>query len=94
MATGATTPQIAQLLFVSAETVRTHTKRIFAKLGVTDRTAAVKVALLRGIVHVPLIVWRVCDVLLLLPVAEGVWRFLRVVRPQCYGSFRHARKLL
>jgi len=31
--------------------VQTHIKRLFVKLGVNDRTAAVTVALTRGIVH-------------------------------------------
>lgn len=35
-------PEIAQLLVVSLNTVRTHTKSIYAKLGVTSRRAAVR----------------------------------------------------
>ena len=35
-------PQIARQLFVSDNTLRTHTKHIFAKLGVTSRRAAVR----------------------------------------------------
>jgi LuxR family maltose regulon positive regulatory protein len=34
-------PEIAQQLFVSHNTVRTHTKHIFSKLAVTNRRAAV-----------------------------------------------------
>ena len=34
-------PQIARELFVSHNTVRTHTKHIFTKLDVTSRRAAV-----------------------------------------------------
>ena len=34
-------PQIARELFVSRNTLRTHTKHIFTKLGVTSRRAAV-----------------------------------------------------
>ena len=35
-------PQIARQLFVSHNTVRTHTKHIFHKLDVTNRRAAVR----------------------------------------------------
>jgi len=39
-----TGPEIARQLFVSLNTVRTHTKSIFAKLGVNNRRAAVRIA--------------------------------------------------
>ena len=42
-------PQIARELFVSHNTVRTHTKHIFTKLDVTDRRAAVRRARERGL---------------------------------------------
>jgi two-component system NarL family response regulator len=44
--------QIAGLLGMSEETVPVHLKNIFAKLKVNERTAAVNVALKRGIVHI------------------------------------------
>ncbi|HEV7194624.1 MAG TPA: LuxR C-terminal-related transcriptional regulator [Pedococcus sp.] len=42
-------PQIAKELFVSHNTVRTHTKHIFTKLDVTNRRAAVRRARERGL---------------------------------------------
>ena len=47
---GRSTKEIAQELVVSDETVKTHLTRIYQKLGVGDRTAAVAVALRRGLV--------------------------------------------
>ena len=44
--------EIAASLDLSEETVRGHLKSIFTKLAVNDRTAAVNVALRRGILHV------------------------------------------
>ena len=35
-------PQIAQELFISLNTMRTHTKSIFAKLDATNRRTAVR----------------------------------------------------
>jgi LuxR family maltose regulon positive regulatory protein len=37
-----TGPEIARRLYVSVNTLRTHTKRIFTKLDVTTRAAAVR----------------------------------------------------
>jgi two-component system NarL family response regulator len=51
IAKGKRNKEIADALGVSQETVQTHLKRLFVKLGVKDRTAAVTVALGRGIVH-------------------------------------------
>jgi len=42
LATELSGPEIAQGLFVSVNTLRTHTKHIFAKLGVNTRRAAVR----------------------------------------------------
>jgi LuxR family maltose regulon positive regulatory protein len=44
-----TGPEIARELYVSLNTLRTHTKRIFTKLGVTTRAAAVRRAHERGL---------------------------------------------
>jgi DNA-binding NarL/FixJ family response regulator len=44
--------EIADAMSISQLTVRVHLRTIFAKLDVHDRTAAVKVALRRGIVHI------------------------------------------
>ncbi len=42
-------PEIARALFISNNTLRTHTKHIFTKLGVTSRRAAVRRARDRGL---------------------------------------------
>jgi two-component system NarL family response regulator len=49
--TGLRNRVIAASLAVSEETVQTHVKSILAKLDVPDRTAAIDVALRRGIIH-------------------------------------------
>jgi two-component system NarL family response regulator len=51
IAQGRRNRDIALVLGVSEETVDVHVKNIRAKLQVTDRTAAVNVALNRGIIH-------------------------------------------
>jgi DNA-binding NarL/FixJ family response regulator len=43
--------EIAAELHISEETVQVHVKSILAKLSVNDRTAAVNVAMRRGIIH-------------------------------------------
>jgi DNA-binding NarL/FixJ family response regulator len=43
--------EIAAALGISKETADAHLKHILAKLGVNDRTAAVNIALRRGIIH-------------------------------------------
>jgi LuxR family maltose regulon positive regulatory protein len=45
-----TGPEIARRLFVSHNTVRTHTKHIFTKLDVTNRRAAVLRARAHGLI--------------------------------------------
>jgi ATP/maltotriose-dependent transcriptional regulator MalT len=49
LATELSGPQIAQELFVSVNTLRTHTKHIFSKLGVNTRRAAVRRAVDLGL---------------------------------------------
>jgi LuxR family maltose regulon positive regulatory protein len=50
LATGLTGPEIARELFISLNTMRTHTKHIFSKLGVTNRSEAVRRAEALGLV--------------------------------------------
>ncbi|RCG30884.1 DNA-binding response regulator [Sphaerisporangium album] len=49
VARGLTNAEIGRELFISEATVKTHLLRIFGKLGVSDRTAAVTTALSRGL---------------------------------------------
>jgi DNA-binding NarL/FixJ family response regulator len=49
IAKGATNREVASRLHVSEATVKTHLVHAFGKLGVSDRTAAVAVALERGL---------------------------------------------
>jgi DNA-binding NarL/FixJ family response regulator len=51
IAAGKSNKEIAGLLFVSEGTVKTHVLNIHQKLGVTDRTEAVVVAIRRGILR-------------------------------------------
>ena len=44
LATGATNKQLAQSLFISEATVKTHLVHIYQKLNVTNRTAAIDTA--------------------------------------------------
>lgn len=50
LARGATNREVAEALFVSEATVKTHVGSIFAKLGVRDRAAAIVFAFDRGLV--------------------------------------------
>ncbi len=52
VADGRRNKEVAAALNISEETVQVHLKNIFAKLSVNERTAAVNVALRRGIVHI------------------------------------------
>ena len=51
IAYGATNREVASSLRISPQTVKTYLERIFTKLGVSDRTRAVAVALKHGIVE-------------------------------------------
>jgi DNA-binding CsgD family transcriptional regulator len=50
-AEGNTGPEIAERLFVSPLTVKTHFQNIYEKLGVSDRAAAVALALRTGLIR-------------------------------------------
>jgi DNA-binding NarL/FixJ family response regulator len=51
VAGGATNREAARRLFISEATVKTHLLHLYAKLGVSDRAAAVAVAYQRGLLH-------------------------------------------
>ena len=51
IANGMRNKEIAADLRISEDTVEAHIRNIFAKLNVKDRTAAVTIALRRGIIH-------------------------------------------
>lgn len=53
VARGLSNGEIGRELFISEATVKTHLLRVFGKLGVTDRTRAVTVALERGLLPRP-----------------------------------------
>jgi DNA-binding NarL/FixJ family response regulator len=53
VARGRTNAEIGRELLISEATVKTHLLRTFGKLEVSDRTAAVTVALERGILPAP-----------------------------------------
>ncbi|MHB1711347.1 MAG: response regulator transcription factor [Acidimicrobiales bacterium] len=53
LATGARNDQIAEDLFVSIKTVKSHLSSVFRKLGVTNRTEAVAQAMARGLLPLP-----------------------------------------
>jgi DNA-binding NarL/FixJ family response regulator len=49
VSSGATNREVAERLFISEATVKTHLLHIYAKLGVNDRAAAVGAAFERGL---------------------------------------------
>jgi DNA-binding NarL/FixJ family response regulator len=51
LADGIQTDAVASRLGLSTETVRTHTKRILAKLGASTRTQAVAIAIRHGLIE-------------------------------------------
>src|SRR5262249_12947495 len=53
IAEGMSNPDIGRALFIGETTVKSHVTRIFEKLGVSDRTAAVTAAIARGILPPP-----------------------------------------
>ena len=53
VATGLSNADIGRELFIGEATVKTHLIRAFAKLGVTDRTAAVTAAYGLGLIDLP-----------------------------------------
>jgi DNA-binding NarL/FixJ family response regulator len=52
LANGASTGQVAQMLFISNKTVKNHLAHIYAKLGASSRTQAVAAAVRLGIVRI------------------------------------------
>jgi DNA-binding CsgD family transcriptional regulator len=50
IASGKSTKEIAEALFVSENTVKTHTSRVFDKLAVTRRTQAVQAGRANGLI--------------------------------------------
>jgi two-component system, NarL family, nitrate/nitrite response regulator NarL len=48
---GRSNADVGARLFVSSETVKVHLRNLFGKLGVSDRTSAVAVALRRGLIE-------------------------------------------
>ena len=50
-ARGLSIPNVAAELFIGTSTVKTHTQRLYEKLGVSDRAAAVAEAMRRGLLE-------------------------------------------
>jgi DNA-binding NarL/FixJ family response regulator len=51
MCEGRSNAEIGKALYLSEDTVKTHARRLFRKLGATDRAHAVAIALRRGLVR-------------------------------------------
>ncbi len=51
IAEGNRNKDIAERLFISEETVKVHVKHVMDKLGASDRTEAVAIAIRRGIIQ-------------------------------------------
>lgn len=51
LARGTSVPAMAQQLYLAPSTVKTHVQRLYAKLGVSDRAAAVAVAMRTGLIQ-------------------------------------------
>ena len=51
IAEGNRNKDIAEQLFISEETVKVHVKHVMDKLGASDRTEAVAIAIRRGIIQ-------------------------------------------
>ena len=51
MSNGRSNAEIGQELFLSEDTVKTHARRLFRKLGANDRAQAVAIGLRRGIIR-------------------------------------------
>ena len=50
-ARGLSIPQLSKELFIGASTVKTHTQRLYEKLGLSDRAAAVAEGMRRGLLE-------------------------------------------
>jgi two-component system nitrate/nitrite response regulator NarL len=50
-ARGRSIPQVAEELYIATSTVKTHAQRLYEKLGVSDRAAAVAEAMRRGLLE-------------------------------------------
>ena len=51
IAGGQTIPAMAKEMFLAPSTVKTHVQRLYEKLGVSDRAAAVAEAMRRGLLE-------------------------------------------